>query len=166
MYAYSIFTWLLSDSTYSHKAIIFYPFSNTFSDEITLKSDSSFIINDYYPENCITLRNTDIYCSIHFTGHSLVNFNIIGNNYVIETSKLFLNEANILLVLSNSVTSLSNKLKKLIPLNRQETTSILSLKSINKDIYLTECHEKEDSIKTWLKFSYYIGDVYLSYIDD
>ena len=160
------YTEILSDSTYSHKAIIFYPFSNTFSDEITLKSDSSFIINDYYPENCITLRNTDIYCSIHFTGHSLVNFNILGNNYVIETSKLFLNVENILLVLSNSVTSLSNKLKKLIPLNRQETTSILNLKSINKDIYLTECHENEDSIKTWLKFSYYIGDVHLSYIDD
>ena len=160
------YTEILYDGTYSHKAIIFYPFTNTFSDELTLKSDSSFIINDYYPENCITLRKTDIYCSIHFTGHSLVNFNIIGNNYVLETSKLFLSQENIHLVLSNSITSTSNKFKKLIPLNRQETSSVLNVKTVVKDIYLTECHQNEDSIKTWLKFSYYIEAAHLSYIED
>ena len=33
-----------------------------------------------------------------------------------------------------------------------------------KDIYLTEYHDQEGAIKTWLKFSYYISDSHLSYI--
>ena len=159
------YTKIQSNGKYSHNAILFYPFTNSFSTEFTLIPDSSLIINDYYPENCITLRDIDIYCSIHFTGHSLVNFNIIGNNYVIETDKLFLKEENLFLIVSNSITSTSNYYKKLIPLNRQENTYIITkFKYGIKDIYLTECHNQEDSIKTLLRFSYYIKDSHLSYI--
>ena len=158
------FTELILGEKYSHKAIIFYPSNNKFSGEITLLSDSSFI-NDYYPENCITFRNTDIYCSIHFTGSSLFNVNLLRNNYVIETKKLFFNEENIFLVLSNSITSTSNYYKKLIPLNRIEKTFILTkLKDGIKDIFLTECHNQKDSIKTWIRFSHYINDIHKSYI--
>ena len=158
------FTKLISGEKYSHKAIIFYPSNNKFSEEITLLPDSS-IINDYYPENCITFRNTDIYCSIHFTGSSLFNVNLLRNNYVIETKKLFFNEENIFLVLSNSITSTSNYYKKLIPLNRIEKTFILTkLKDGIKDIFLTECHNQKDSIKTWIRFSHYINDIHKSYI--
>ena len=155
----------LQSGKINHKVIIFYPSKNYFSEEIALIPDSSLIINEFYPENCITLRDKDIYCSIHFTGHSIINFNIIGNNYIIETNKIFSQEANIFVILSNSITSTENYYKKLIPLNREESTYILTkLKYGMKDIYLTECHNQKDSIKTMLRFSYYIQETHVSYI--
>ena len=154
-----------SGGKYSHNAILFYPLTNTFSEDYNLKADTSLIINDYYPENCVTFSYTDIYCSIHFTGHSLIDINPIGNNYVIETNKLFLSDENIFLVVSNSIISTSNYYKRFIPLNRQESTYVVTkLKYGIKDIYLTEYHDQEGAIKTWLKFSYYISDSHLSYI--
>ena len=159
------YTQVQTGGKFSHNAILFYPLANTFSEDYTLKADTSLIINDYYPENCVTLRYEDIYCSIHFTGHSLIDVNPIGNNYVIETNKLFLSDENIFLVVSNSIISTSNYYKRFIPLNRQESTYVVTkLKYGIKDIYLTEYHEQEGAIKTWLKFSYYISDSHLSYI--
>ena len=159
------FTELLSDGKYTHKAILFYPFTHSFSDEYTLLSDTSFIVNDFYPENCVTFRDTDIYCSIHFTGHTLVDFNLLGNNYVIETNNLFSEKENIFLVISNTITSTTNYFKKIIPLNREESTYIITkFKNGMKDIYLTECHNQKDAIKTWLRYSYYIRETHLSYI--
>ena len=159
------YTQVQTGGKYSHNAILFYPLANTFSEDYTLKADTSLIINDYYPENCVTLRYEDIYCSIHFTGHSLIDVNPIGNNYVIETNKLFLSDENIFLVVSNSIISTSNYYKRFIPLNRQESTYVVTkLKYGIKDIYLTEYHDQEGAIKTWLKFSYYISDSHLSYI--
>ena len=159
------YTQVQTGGKYVHNAVLFYPLTNSFSDEFTLKSDTTLIINDYYPENCITLRVTDIYCSIHFTGHSLVNFNLIGNNYVIETDKLFLKDENIFLVVSNTIVRTSNNYKRMISLNRQESTFVATkFKKGMKDIYLTEYQNQEDSIKTWLKYSYYTSDSHLSYI--
>ena len=159
------YTQVQTGGKYAHNAVLFYPLTNSFSDEFTLKSDTTLIINDYYPENCITLRDTDIYCSIHFTGHSLVNFNLIGNNYVIETDKLFLKDENIFLVVSNTIVRTSNNYKRMISLNRQESTFVATkFKKGMKDIYLTEYQNQEDSIKTWLKYSYYTSDSHLSYI--
>ena len=52
--------------------------------------------------------------------------NPIGNNYVIETNKLFLSDENIFLVVSNSIISTSNYYKRFIPLNRQESTYVVT----------------------------------------
>ena len=75
---------------YIHKCILFYIEENTFSNEITLTPYSNIInyfINDnYYPQNCITFENQDIYCDIYF-GSSESTF--YENSFVIETQNLF-----------------------------------------------------------------------------
>ena len=69
---------------YIHKSILFYPLSNKFSDEFTLSSNSQFLIDKYYPENCITFRNSDIFCVIHFSPLDIDDIHIITNHYIIE----------------------------------------------------------------------------------
>ena len=138
-----------SDGKYTHKAILFYPLQESFSEIITLRSfDSS--INDR-PENCVTFRDTDIYCLIHYSG----NNNGIVNNYIIETNKLFsTNEINTFLVISNSNINTMYYFTKIIALNREETGVISGSANEKKDIYLTECHQKDLNI-TLLYYNYY-----------
>ena len=93
---YAIFTYwtefqiVNGKEKYIHKCILFDIEQNTFSNEITLTPYSNiinYLINDnYYPQNCITFRNRDIYCDIYF-GSSESNF--YENSFVIETQTLF-----------------------------------------------------------------------------
>jgi len=75
---------------YTHKCILFNIEQNTFSKEISLKSDSNFInylIKDnYYPQNCINFRNRDIYCDIFIDSSKS---KLYKNSIVIETQNLF-----------------------------------------------------------------------------
>jgi len=92
---------------YAHKCILFYPESKTFSQELTLRSGSQFVINIYYPEKCVTFRDSDIFCVIHYIPDEVGDIHILGNNYVIETKNIFLDAVyakteSINLVISNS----------------------------------------------------------------
>ena len=93
---YAIFTYwtefqiINGKEKYIHKCLLFDIEQNTFSNEITLTPYSNifnYLINDnYYPQNCITFRNRDIYCDIYF-GSSESTF--YENSFVIETQTLF-----------------------------------------------------------------------------
>ena len=160
----------ISVEKYSHKIILFYPETGTFSqEEYTLKSDSLFFsLDNYYPYNCITFRETDIFCYIYYESTEILEINSFMNNYVIETEQIFENE-NVFPVIGNYMIG-GNIYKRAVSLNRQESTIINSnMKKGTKDIYLTECHEQENNIeRTILRFSYYIGEVHLGYsrVDD
>ena len=146
------------DNKYSHKSVIFYPSTKTFSEEISLSIESSSALNEYYPENCVTFRETDIYCMTHYKDNNLLNF-------VFETDKIFLKENNIFLVVGNSFTNDENYYNKLISLHKQESTYIATkFKYANKDIFLTESFNEKESFKTWLRYSYYIKETHVSYI--
>ena len=83
---------------YTHKCIIFNPTNNHFLSEITLEQNSNSINNNFYPENCITFRKQDIYCTIpyKFTGTSS-NW----NSFNIDTSKIENSKGQINLIRSN-----------------------------------------------------------------
>ena len=68
---------------YFHKCMLYYINSNTFSEEIFLKTTKNF-----YSERCINFRNKDIFCSIISDEFTSVNY------FVIETQKLFKKDNN------------------------------------------------------------------------
>ena len=141
--------------TYSHKCILFYPQSNTFSKELTLSSGSLFVVKYYYPEKCITFRDTDIYCGIHFSPEN-DGIHILGNHYVIETSKIFIDaeqkkDSSVYLVISNSLISLQN-FHRPIGIGKLVTNPLIG----KCDAYLTEVHDSNDGKEvTLLLYSYY-----------
>ena len=152
------FTEMQQDNKYSHKTVLFYPKTKSFSEEIILSIESSSVLKEYYPENCVTLRDTDIYCMTHYKGNDLLS-------YVIETNKIFLKESNMFLVMGNSFTSSDNRYNKMISFNKQESTYLVTkFKYINKDIFLTESFNEKETFKTWLRYSYYIKETRVSHI--
>lgn len=156
-----------SSGKYAHKVIFFYPETNNFSEEeYTLKTASTFFLMDEsYPENCITFREKDIYCYIHYKGSETLGVQLLVNNYVIETDKIIKREDSVFPVLGNTRISQDNY-KRAVNLNRQENTMIINqLTRGTKDIYLTECHDRIDFLDlTMLRFSYYIGESHTNYI--
>ena len=143
---------------YSHKCILFYPSSNTFSEEFILSSESKSVVNLYYPEKCTTFRDEDIFCGIHFSPDNDNSLHIIGNHYIIETSKIFLDvnnfDSSIYLVVGNSVLSSTNYQ---IPIGLGKCNTIPNIRGYG-DIYMSEFHNynKDGYGKTLLLYSYYI----------
>ena len=140
---------------YLHKCILFYPNSNTFSNELILSSGSQFVVNIYYPEKCITFRDTDIFCGIHFSPEDN-DIHLLGNNYIIETSKIFLDavqkkDSSVYLVISNSLISLRN-FHRPIGIGKSLQNSLVG----KYDVYMTEIHDYKDGKEvTLLLYSYY-----------
>ena len=150
---------------YAHKCILFYPESKTFSQELTLTSESRFVVNIYYPEKCVTFRDTDIFCVIHYVPAEIDEIHILGNNYVIETKNIFLDavygkKESVKLVISNSQIS-STVYQRPISL-KKTSNSIYGF----IDIYITEYHRNEGNGegKVSLMYSYYRKYIYSSYI--
>ena len=142
---------------YSHKCILFYPSSNTFSEEFILSSESKFVINIYYPEKCTTFRDEDIFCGIHYSPDDN-SFHILGNHYIIETSNIFLDyvynyDSSIFVVVGNSVLSSTNYQ---IPVGLGKSNTIPNVGY--GDIYMSEFHNYNNNGngKTLLLYSYYI----------
>ena len=146
---------------YSHKCILFYPSSKKFSQEIVLTSESKLVINIYYPEKCTTFRDEDIYCGIHFSPSDDDEYHIIGNQYIIETDKIYANPS-IYVVISNSVLTSTNYQR---PLALGKTISIPVIGGYG-DIYMTEFHNynQNGNGKTLLLYSYYIRKLRNNYI--
>ena len=146
---------------YSHKCILFYPSSKKFSQEIVLTSESKLVINIYYPEKCTTFRDEDIYCGIHFSPSDDDEYHIIGNQYIIETDKIYANPS-IYVVISNSVLTSTNYQR---PLALGKTISIPVIGGYG-DIYMTEFHNynRNGNGKTLLLYSYYIRKLRNNYI--
>ena len=148
---------------YSHKCILFYPESKTFSQELTLTSGSQFVINIYYPEKCVTFRNTDIYCVIHYVPAENDEIHILGNNFVIETKNIILDSIyhqieSVNLVISNSQIS-STVYQRPISLKKTSNSKLGFI-----DIYMTEYHHSEGKGKVSLMYSYYRKFFHTSYI--
>ena len=149
---------VMNEGKYIHKCILFYPQSNTFSDELNLSSGDKFVIDKFHPERCITFRNANIFCGIHFSPEDSDATRILGNHYIIETNKLLLDaiyhtNSSIYLVYSNSKLT-ANSFQAPISLNKIE-----NIPSNGKgDIYMTEFHNYEENGngKTLLLYSYYI----------
>ena len=151
---------VINREKYIHKCILFYPESNTFSDELKLSSESKFVVNIYYPEKCVTFNDANIFCVIHFSPEDNDDIHILGNHYIIETNKIFLDavyhtNSSIFLVYSNSKLTASSYQ---IPISLNRVANIpLSGKG---NLYYTQYHfYKEDgSGKTLFLFSYYINN--------
>ena len=145
---------------YIHKCILFYPESNTFSDELKLSSGSKFVVNIYYPEKCVTFNDANIFCVIHFSPEDSDDIHILGNHYIIETNKILLDavyhtNSSIFLVYSNSKLTASSYQ---IPISLNRVANIpLSGKG---NLYYTQYHyyEEDGSGKTLFLFSYYINN--------
>ena len=142
----------------THKCILFYPKSNTFSDELILSSEDKFFVNKFYAERCVTFRDVNIFCGIHFSPDDSDATRILGNHYIIETNKILLDavyhtNSSIYLVYSNSKLT-PNSFQSPIPLNK---ISNIPSSGIG-DIYMTEFHNYEENGngKTLLLYSYYI----------
>ena len=148
---------------YSHKSIIFYPNSKTFSEELTLNSSSNFVVNIYYPEKCVTFRDTDIFCGIHYSPAESDESHLVGNNYVIETDKIILDAvyskgSSVKLVGSNTKLS-STSFQRPIALGK-----ITNISLDVQDIYITEYHNSEGKGKTLLMYSNYRKSLHTSFI--
>ena len=148
---------------YSHKCIFFYPKTKTFSQELTLTSGSQFVINIYYPEKCVTFRDSDIFCVIHYVPAESDDVHILGNNYVIETKNIILDaiysqKQSVNLVISNSQIS-SNIYQRPIALKKTSNSKYGFI-----DIYMTEYHNSEGEGKVSLMYSYYRKYIHTSYI--
>ena len=150
---------------YTHKCILFYPESKTFSQELTLTSGSQFVINIYYPEKCVTFRDTDIFCVIHYVPAENDDVHILGNNYVIETKNIILDSIynqveSVNLVISNSQIS-STIYQRPIALKKTSNSRLGFI-----DVYMTEYHnsEGEGKGKVSLMYSYYRKYIHRSYI--
>ena len=150
---------------YTHKCILFYPESKTFSQEFTLKSGSQFVINIYYPEKCVTFRDTDIFCVIHYIPAENDDVHVLGNNYVIETKNIILDAIynqieSVNLVISNSQIS-SKVYQRPIALKKASNSRYGFI-----DVYMTEYHnsEGEGKGKVSLMYSYYKKYIHRSYI--
>ena len=168
---YLIFTYFISETSegkYSHKAILFYPSSAKFSDvEYPLNSGNFFfIIADHSPENCLTFRDKDIYCYLHFKANETAGILSLMNNYVIETNKIFLEGESTIFPVTGNIKINDRNYKRAVQLNRQENTIIISkMQTGIKDLYLTECHDQIDFFETTiLRFSYYLKDVHTNNI--
>ena len=143
---------------YIHKCILFYINEKRFSNVITLNENSNFItyfINkNYYPKNCVTFRNTDIYCSINFDSSDSTSY---GNSFVIETKRIF-NSENVYLVISD--TKFDKEIfQKPISINY----GIHDTLGGYFDVFLTEYHDKTNN-RTKLISSYYREKSHNSFI--
>ena len=147
-------------NTYSHKCILFYPLSNSFSNELSLSSGSIFVVNKYYPEKCITFRDTDIFCGIHFSPEGN-DIHILGNNYIIETKKIFLDaiehkDSSVYLVVEDSLISLRN-FHRPIGIGKSGQNPLIG----KYDVYMTEMHEyrggKEVTLLLYSNYKKIIG---------
>jgi len=140
---------------YSHKYILFYPVSKTFSQEFIVTGQSQLFINLYYPEKCVTFRYKDIYCGIHFNKNDDSNY-ILGYNYVIETR-----DQTVYLVVSNSKLDFTSY-QVPVPSGIIEKNQDLE----NLDLFLTQINTYEENGpgKTSLLYSYYRNKLHRSYI--
>ena len=145
---------------YIHKCILFYPESNTFSQVFTLSSGNIFPIDRHYPEKCVTFRNVDIFCVIHYSPENSDETHILANHYVIETNYLKINSNNnaasdiIYLVLSNTQLS-QNSVHRLISLGKRSKISIRGY----GDEYITVLHKNDwnGNGMTLLLYSSYVN---------
>ena len=161
---YAIFTYwtefqiINGKEKYIHKCILFYIDQNTFSNEITLTPYSNIInyfINDnYYPQNCITFRNQDIYCDIYF-GSSESTF--YENSFVIETQNLF-TSGRINLVYSKDFDKEAFHRPISIGLGIHD-----SIEGGYFDVFLTQYHDKINSA-TFLLSSLYRKSSHSTYL--
>ena len=150
---------------YAHKCILFYPESKTFSQVLTLTSGSQFVINIYYPDKCVTFRDSDIFCVIHYVPAEIDDVHLLGNNYVIETKNIILDaiygqKKSVNLVISNSQLSFT-VYQRPISLKKTSNSKLGFI-----DIYITEYHhnEGEGKGKVSLMYSYYRKFYHTSYI--
>ena len=143
---------------YIHKCILFNIEKNSFSQEITLISDSNYfniLINDnYYPQNCINFRNRDIYCDIYIdSSKSKLN----KNSFVIETQNLF-SSRKINLVYSKNFDK--NAYYRSISIGLEIHDSI---EGGFFDVFLTQYHDKAND-RTFLLSSLYRKSIHSTYI--
>ena len=143
--------------TYTHKAILFYPETKNFSNEIYLVGSSTIIEkiinNNFYAKSCITFRNDDIYCSIN-----LKSGNSYANSFTIDTSKIFTSKPQIHLVISNEDFG-KNIFQKPIAIGKE----IQSFFGGFYDAFLTEYHNENED-KTLLVSSLFRKSLYASFI--
>jgi len=122
---------------YTHKCILFYIKNQEFSEEIILKKKENF-----YSEKCITLRKSDIFCSINSEQLTKITY------FIIKTESLLKNDNNHL-VLSNNVNE-KDVYQKIF------STDLLlyDRKIYYYDIFIIEYHNKKKNV-TKLNFQLY-----------
>ena len=147
--------------TYKHKSILYYPKKNIFSDIIILRKENNEVtqyFDNFYPENCITFRSTDIYCNIHYDSNDI--FESVGNkffnSFIIETKNI-LESRSFSLTSSYNNKTLTNY-QKIIGIDY----SILDKYGRYYDSFLTEIHNKDKNI-TKLVSSLFRKSLSLSY---
>ena len=139
---------------YTHKCILFDPKGKIFSNEIDLKTNflGDLINNNFYPQKCITIRFTDIYCSIYLDSDKYIN------SFFIDTSKIGTSDAYIHLIASNTDYG-KNVYQKPISLGK----TIKQDDDDFGDAFLTQYHNKERN-KIMLVSSLFFRTSQLSFI--
>ena len=142
---------------YVHKCIIFDPKTKTFSQEKVLTYNSNLIErlinNNYYAKSCITIRATDIFCSINLDSDTSY-----GNSFIIDTAKIYSSEPQINLIFSNKKFG-ENIYQKPIAIGKEIHDIFGGL----YDAFLTEYHDEEKD-KIILVSSLFRKSLHVSFI--
>ena len=142
---------------YVHKCILFDPKTKAFSQEKVLTYNSNLIErlinNNYYAKSCITIKATDIFCSINLDSDTSY-----GNSFIIDTTKIYSSEPQINLIFSNKKFG-ENIYQKPIAIGKEIHDIFGGL----YDAFLTEYHDKEKD-KIMLVSSLFRKSLHLSFI--
>ena len=125
-----------SKKEYSHKILLFFPNSLSFSEIYSLYSDYPSEFAKEYPFCCTNFRETDIYCTI----------NDQKNHFIIETNNILKDHPNVFLI-NNEI---FEKNMKPLSLNNNYRTNLGQY----FDTFILEYHNKEKN-ETKIMYSLY-----------